>query len=702
MKTALVFGVTGQDGFYLSKLLLEKGYRVIGVKRRSSVDNTTRLHSLLSNYKTFEVVEGDITDFTSVFNLLTSYHPFEIYNLAAQSHVHTSFQQPSYTFQVNTTGVLNILEAIRKFTPFSTFYQACHDIETSVVTVDGIKKYYEITKDDKVYSINENTKQIEIKPISNIHIFDYKGKMIKLNSRRINQMVTPNHRVLLEKDNGEIVSDVAINIHKYFKYDRTSLYSMPKGFVKDIESFSIPLEKPKDNNYRNLIDKIDSNLYAIILGLYLGDGHIKTSTSNKSKLSRRDRQCYRNHKGQFMTTGVVIKQKIKSYTSRVEFAIPKNDKARKLIEETLSKANIVYGKNDNIVWFSCYGLAKKLRDDAGCYFDKKRIPESSFAYGRAFLLNLFKGMLFSDGDAKKTYASSNENLIGDFIRLTFSLGYYPSLKIDNNINKKTYLKKENRFIIKRKPSYVVTIGYKKKNKLYKNQISSVDYDNKVWCLEVKDNHNFLVIRDGKLAFSGNSTSEMFGDNYSAVGENKFQNEQTAFRPMSPYAAAKVAAHYLVGNYRKAYGLHGSCGILFNHDSPMRGDEFVTQKICKYVGRLNKDKTINKLKLGNLDAKRDFGHAEEYVRAMWLMLQQKEPDDYVVATGETHTVREFCELAFARIGCNYNNYVDIDKSLFRPSEVEYLLGKADKAYKKLGWLPLIKFEQLVEEMVDAQL
>ena len=324
MKNAMIFGVTGQDGYYLSKLLLEKGYRVVGVKRRTSVSNTQRLASLLSNYSnTFEVVEGDVTDPFSVMGLISTHAPYEIYNLAAQSHVHTSFQQPSYTFQVNAIGVLNILEAIRKLVPLSTYYQA-------------------------------------------------------------------------------------------------------------------------------------------------------------------------------------------------------------------------------------------------------------------------------------------------------------------------------------------------------------------------------------------STSECFGDNYSTVGENKFQNEQTAFRPMSPYAAAKVAAHYLVGNYRKAYGLHASCGILFNHDSPMRGDEFVTQKICKYVGRLNKDKTINKLKLGNLDTNRDFGHAEEYVRAMWLMLQQKNPDDYVIATGETHSIREFCELAFARIGCNYNDYIDIDKSLFRPSEVEYLLGNADKAYRKLGWRPLIRFEQLVEEMVDAQL
>lgn len=379
MKTALIFGVTGQDGFYLSKLLLEKGYRVIGVKRRSSVDNTTRLHSLLSNYKTFEVVEGDVTDFTSVFNLLTSYHPFEIYNLAAQSHVHTSFEQPAYTSNVNYNGVLNILEVMRKVLPLSRFYQA-------------------------------NT----------------------------SEMFGNNYSIEMS-------------------YDQYTV----------IEHFNI--EKTK------FID----------------------------------------------------------------------------------------------LWSS----------------------------------------IFCGQDDKEFLHSKVHQMI-------------------------------------------------------------------------KDGHEFAT---------------------------PFQYESTPFSPMSPYAVSKAAAHYLVGNYRKAYNLHASAGILFNHECPLRGDNFVTQKIAKYIGRLNKHgdmfgnyNDFPKLKLGNLQAKRDWGHAEDYVRAMWLMLQQTEPDDYVVATGETHTVEEFCQIAFDKINLNYKDFVEVDKSLFRPSEVPYLLGRADKAKEKLGWSPTITFKELVEEMVDAQL
>jgi GDPmannose 4,6-dehydratase len=217
-----------------------------------------------------------------------------------------------------------------------------------------------------------------------------------------------------------------------------------------------------------------------------------------------------------------------------------------------------------------------------------------------------------------------------------------------------------------------------------------------------------------------STSEMFGDKTTLVYTdhlepivNRFQDENTPFSPMSPYAVAKTAAHQLVNNYRKAYGLHASCGILFNHESPLRGENFVTQKIAKFVGKNYRDwgslmqdedfaKQSEKLKLGNLDAKRDWGHAKDYVRAMWLMLQQTEPDDYVVATGETHSVREFCELAFKRIESKWTDWVESESSLFRPSEVPYLLGKADKARNVLGWKPEVTFEQLVNEMVDAQL
>jgi GDPmannose 4,6-dehydratase len=178
-----------------------------------------------------------------------------------------------------------------------------------------------------------------------------------------------------------------------------------------------------------------------------------------------------------------------------------------------------------------------------------------------------------------------------------------------------------------------------------------------------------------------------------------QTERTRFHPRSSYGISKVCGFELTRNYREAYGLHASNGILFNHESPRRGFEFVTRKITSGVARILAGRS-KQIQLGNLEARRDWGHAREYVEAMWMMLQQPEPDDYVVATGESHSVRDFVDLAFSQAGLDYRNHVVTDPTLFRPAEVNLLLGDATKARTKLGWTPSITFESLVREMVDA--
>lgn len=192
-----------------------------------------------------------------------------------------------------------------------------------------------------------------------------------------------------------------------------------------------------------------------------------------------------------------------------------------------------------------------------------------------------------------------------------------------------------------------------------------------------------------------SSSEMFG------AAPPPQSEATPFQPQSPYAAAKVYAYYVAKNYREAYGLFACNGILFNHESPRRGETFVTRKITRAATRI-KLGLQNVLYLGNLDAKRDWGYAGDYVEAMWLMLQQDTPDDYVVATGETHSVRDFVEEVFRRLGMDYNDYVKIDTRYFRPTEVDVLLGDASKAERILGWTPRTSFSKLIDMMVEADL
>ena len=202
--------------------------------------------------------------------------------------------------------------------------------------------------------------------------------------------------------------------------------------------------------------------------------------------------------------------------------------------------------------------------------------------------------------------------------------------------------------------------------------------------------------DPDIRFYQASSSEMFGKVLEVP-----QTETTPFYPRSPYGVAKVYAHWITVNYRESYGLHATSGILFNHESPRRGLEFVTRKISNHVARI-KHGIADELRLGNLEAQRDWGFAKDYVEAMWMMLQQDEPDDFVIATGETHSVREFCELAFSHAGLDWEKYVVQDQRFFRPAEVDLLVGNPTKAQTKLGWKARTSFADLVRLMVDADL
>ncbi len=204
----------------------------------------------------------------------------------------------------------------------------------------------------------------------------------------------------------------------------------------------------------------------------------------------------------------------------------------------------------------------------------------------------------------------------------------------------------------------------------------------------------LVKPDAK--FYQASSSEMFGKAVEVP-----QNERTPFYPRSPYGVSKVYGHYITINYRESYGLFAVSGILFNHESPRRGLEFVTRKVTHGVAKI-KLGLAKELRLGNLEARRDWGYAPDYVRAMWLMLQQEQPDDFVVGTGKTYSVRQLCEIAFSCVGLNWEDYVVVDPALFRPADVDLLVADATKARTVLGWRPTVSFEEMIELMVDADL
>lgn len=206
----------------------------------------------------------------------------------------------------------------------------------------------------------------------------------------------------------------------------------------------------------------------------------------------------------------------------------------------------------------------------------------------------------------------------------------------------------------------------------------------------------IRIENPEIRFYQASSSEMYG-----LIQEPMQSETTPFYPRSPYAVAKVYGHYITVNYRESFDIHASSGILFNHESPLRGIEFVTRKVTDSVARIKVGKS-EELRLGNIDAKRDWGHSKDYVRAMWMMLQQDEADDYVIATGQTTSVRDMCEIAFRHVGLNMDDYLVIDEALFRPAEVDVLLGDPGKAKAAMGWEPEISLEDMITEMVDADM
>ena len=226
------------------------------------------------------------------------------------------------------------------------------------------------------------------------------------------------------------------------------------------------------------------------------------------------------------------------------------------------------------------------------------------------------------------------------------------------------------------------------------------------CLNILQ--SMVDLKMNKARFYQASSSEMFGRNYDTRDcltseDEKYQDEDTKFLPQSPYAIAKCAAHHMTRLFREGYDIHASAGILFNHEGPRRGETFVTRKITKWIGEFvesGRDPEFPRLRLGNLEAFRDWGYAGDYVEAMWMMLQQESPDDYVICTGETHTIREFLDVAFKHIGIDdWSDLVVQDPEFYRPAEVDYLRGCNDKAKEKLGWTPANSFDDLVKMMVD---
>jgi GDP-mannose 4,6-dehydratase len=518
---------------------------------------------------------------------------------------------------------------------------------------------------------------------------------------------------MLRFDNGDLGYRRADAIREMLPYARNSHLSMPSAWniaapdaervdVRDI----VTLPSGSDNLSKNLNTSFPADDLFYIIGLYLGDGFQKRGKKGVTSF-RNDGPDVRPRLSDG-TFGPAERERdiVRDYRNNyIQFAIGRNDHARESLLGALDRCGICYNCHDTTVDFSSFPLARlldlcqpeNLSDSLGrtkpVY--TKKIPDFVWRFGKRNLTRLFAGMVDTDGHRRKivrtryTYTTASPALLADFLRLCVVLGKHCSWSLAPACEA---VMQDGRVIRQTGPVWIVNVNAKSTNKIYKDQITTEPYSGKVWCFEVEGGSpNFLVTRGGKVFFSGNSSSELFGSSPPP------QSESTPFHPRSPYAVAKLYAYWITVNYREAYGLHASNGILFNHESPRRGETFVTRKITRAAARIKLGKQ-DKLFLGNLDAKRDWGHAADYVEAMWLMLQQDRADDYVIATGETHTVREFLDLAFGRLDLDWRQHVEVDPRYFRPAEVEALCGDASKAREKLGWQPRTSFRELVEGMV----
>lgn len=716
MKTAIIYGVTGQDGFYLTGELLKRDYKVIGITRRSSTDNTTRLVNFLPN-KNLILEEGDVTDPFSISNLIIKYRPQEIYNLAAQSVTEESYLPVKIGNNIKYITFKELWDNQIKYNKKDIRIEDFNGTEVEVIDIDPTQ--------NSICALGHANSAGNWYNITQVSRHKWNGKVAKLSQKFGSVCVTPNHSLIdifgkvVQPETNPWMLNVR-KINSIVKKPIDSISTKTSGCKNSPWLFK--KESGRIGYVKEYIDNIEAACRFV--GAFIAEGHtcfnianntytVNISEQNIEWLESLQKDLYTFFDGQ----SCITRHKKEGYDDVYTLEI----KSRYL-----------------------YDL---MRHWCGEDSHNKQLPEWFTKLSKNHASILFNKMIEGDGcfneDGSWRYTTSSYKLACQFSWLVTYLGYDYTVNEEENNHSYWHFRSCS--------FYQLNKGEDGK------KITWLDYDGYVYDITVDEVHNFtvgvgnIVVHNSHVATSFSqpaltweitaggclnlleairnsglpikfyqaSSSEMFGKSYTIdLDGRKYQNEDTPMLPQSPYAIAKLAAHHLVRNYRDSYGIFACSGVLMNHESPMRGANFVTRKITKWIGGLKTTfKYINdfnftpdkihacgvsypKLRLGNLDAKRDWGHAKDYCRAMYLMLQQEKPDDYVVSTGETHTVREFLDLAFKVAGLpDYNNFILIDKNLYRPSEVDFLLGDCTKAKTVLHWAPEYDFHTLVEEMVE---
>jgi GDP-D-mannose dehydratase/intein/homing endonuclease len=754
MPNALITGITGQDGSYLAEFLLNKGYRVYGMVRRLSTFNDVRIYHLLDR---IEIIDADLLDQLSLISALRQSHADEVYNLAAMSFVATSFQQPVATGEYTALSVARMLEAVRLADWPIRFYQASTSVDgnTPVLIrqrgtiklvpisqlIPGIydKQWITLPLEDVEVLTIDKTGHVIFAPVSHVSRHP-KDRLYTLKYKGGGKLkVTGDHSVIIFDKQGELVPKRVdeLQVGDYLITHNGSQFPVKQNGDIPITIEVRPEYQTRVRNFQEHVSLTPDLMK--FLGFYLAEGHCDLEPSRK-----------------LYKVSLIFHIKEQNYTEEVRRIVaehfPKLTITETLRVESNSRVITIIGK---VIASLCSQFGKRARE--------KHLPDWIWELSPDLIRSFLLGYL---GDAQIhpkeiAYTTVSEQLAHELVYLMRNAGF--GCRLNSRIIKPhlsptgLLIPESTCYDIKVSSRYTHLLGqtpdhqsgwqqtsleclpsiifqedtenvcywhFKYKPLVSKEKIKSLIEKNQCTLSGSKDNWiasslgvtkiteitsetgHFevydLSVPGGQQFFGGNipvllHNSEMFGKAQTAP-----QNERTPFYPRSPYGVAKLYGHWITVNFRESYDLFACSGILFNHESERRGLEFVTRKISHAVARI-KLGLQDKLILGNLDAQRDWGFAGDYVEAMWLMLQQPVPDDYVIATGTTHSVRDFVIAAFDTVGISdWERYVTTDPRFLRPAEVDYLIGDASKAREKLGWHPRVTFEELVRRMVEHDL
>jgi len=753
-KRALITGVTGQDGSYLADFLLEKGYEVIGMVRRTSTVNFDRIKHIQDQ---ITLVPGDLLDQGSLIEILKEYRPQEVYNLAAQSFVPASWKQPVFTGEATALGVTRMLEAIRTVDPHGIrFYQASSSVDgktpvlvrrNNVIELIPIERLMPdecdgewasapltdveiLTVDDKGRVTFSPVSHISRHPKDRLYTLKYKGGG--------ELRLTGDHSVMVFGDGGELVAKRVdeLRVGDYLiTHTGADFPERSDGWVP-IELGVRPEYRSRTRGYKEDMPLTPDLMK--FLGYYVAEGHCDYDPPRKRyRVALTFNLAEETHAAEVKR---IVAEHFPELTVSEKLSPEANSRTITIIGKVIASLCRQFGKTAREkhlapwMWDLQPGLIRAFL--SGYLGDAQIQPtEITFTTASERLAQELVYLMRNAGFGCRIYRRVNAphlsptgllipqatcydvKLSTRYARLLTagpvhspvaqqtSLECLPSAIFRQSMEGKCFHKINRKPLVSKAKAQRIAaeagIQFPERLQALLNSRLSMAKIVNIACEEGNFHVYDVGVPAGQCFFGGNipvllHNSEMFGK----VREVP-QNENTPFYPRSPYGVAKVYGHYITVNYRESYGIFAVSGILFNHESPRRGLEFVTHKVTHGAAKI-KLGLANELRLGNLEAKRDWGYAPDYVRAMWLMLQQPEPDDYVIATGETHSVRELCEVAFGYLDLDWRDYVVQDPAFMRPAEVDQLVGDASKARRVLGWEPTVTFEELIKIMVDADL